>query len=53
MEFSWNKFSKNVAKATSNAAELDNPLPSGTFEQITASKEAFGGRSGKYWKIVP
>lgn len=53
IEDRWYKFSKNVAKATSNAAELDKPLPRGTFEHTTASNDAFVGRSGKYWKIVP
>jgi hypothetical protein len=39
--------------ATSNDAELDNPLPRGTLEQMTALKEVVDGRSGRYWKMVP
>lgn len=33
------KLSKNVYIATSKAALLDNPEPSGTFDLITASNE--------------
>jgi hypothetical protein len=46
-------FSRKVAMATSNDAELDNPLPRGTLEQMTALKEVVDGRSGRYWKMVP
>ena len=38
-----------VATATSKAAELERPLPRGTSEEMTASKENDGGSSPVYW----
>ena len=52
VEISYN-FSTNVAVAISSAAELDNPLPIGTSENITALNEEFTGISSKYWTNVP
>jgi hypothetical protein len=46
-------FSKNVAVATSNAADEDKPLPSGTLDTTTMLTAALGGKSLKYCAIVP